>query len=498
MAVTAERELVRRAMESVAFFAEVLTGAPLWPHQLDVAESAARYRVICAGRQVGKSRLLALMALHAAFRRPDQLVLIVSAGEVAARRLLDDVAALAQNSPLLRDAVLDDGATVVTLSNGSSIRSVPASQRQIRGWAVDLLIVDEAAFVDPEVWRSAEPAIIARPGSRVVLSSSPFGSATHFFRVLWRRGMSDPDEQVRSWHWPSTTSPLVDAELLEEIRRRESPPYFAREYLAEWTEASGAYFTSAEIEENVADYVLRAPHLGGGQMCVGGIDWGLAHDANALALVGVLDDGNLNRDLHPAEPVFFVPWLEAHHGMAYTAFIDHVLDVGDPARNGFGVEGLVSETNGVGQMPTDSLRQLVWKRGRRTVVVPVHTDARRKESGFGQIKGLLQQGRLVLPRHKELLQQLASLEFEQTDAGNTKISVPERLGHDDVAMALMQAMSAIRPSLGWRPELYRDHRDDLDDLVETARGVRLARHPRCMHLPAAYRWPKGHETGDGW
>jgi hypothetical protein len=50
-------------------FAELLVGAPLWPHQAEVAMSAARYRLICAGRQVGKSRLLAVLALWQAFSR---------------------------------------------------------------------------------------------------------------------------------------------------------------------------------------------------------------------------------------------------------------------------------------------------------------------------------------------------------------------------------------------------------------------------------------------
>src|SRR3954447_23505905 len=107
-----------RAREDAAVFAEALVGAPLWPHQLEVAQSSARYRVICAGRQVGKSRLLAVLALHHAFSRARSLVLVVSSGDRAAKRLLEEVAALALGSPLLAGSVVDESLSAVVLSNG--------------------------------------------------------------------------------------------------------------------------------------------------------------------------------------------------------------------------------------------------------------------------------------------------------------------------------------------------------------------------------------------
>ena len=230
MTATALPDL-RRAISDVRVFSKAICGAELWPHQVAVARSPARYRVICSGRQAGKSRLLSISALHKAFTAPGSLTLIVSAGEIAAQRVLADIGDLC-TAPLLRGSVVDETKSRVVLSNGSQILSVPASQRQVRGWSIDLLILDEAAFIDPELWRASEPAVIARPGSRVILCSSPWGDVTHFFRAMWQRGMDSPDEMFESWHWPSSISPLVDDDLLEEIRKRETAEYFSREYLA--------------------------------------------------------------------------------------------------------------------------------------------------------------------------------------------------------------------------------------------------------------------------
>ena len=479
-------------LRDIDVFARTLVGHALWPHQLDAARSPARYRVICAGRQVGKSRLLSVLSLHKAFTTAGALVLIVSAGEVAAQRLLEDVAALAQGSPLLRGSVLDESKSQVTLSNGSVIMSVPASQRQIRGWAVDLLIVDEAAFIDPDIWRAAEPAIIARPGSRILLCSTPWGARDHFFRVLWQRGMDRPDEMTAAWHWPSSTSPLVDRGLLEEIRARETDTYYRREYLAEWTDESGAYFTDREIDQAIADYELFTPFHArqvspfGRQVftAAAGVDWGMARDAQAVVLVAPLDDEGLNEGRD--ELTYFVPWLEAKYRCGYSDWIDRLIEVA----KAYQLRVVASETNGVGAYPTEDLRKKLWQAGLGAHVAPVWTDVRRKQSGFGKIKMLLQRGQLVLPRHPELLKQLRSLEFEQTSGGSLKIAVPERAGHDDLAMALMQAVSCVRPA--WAEAGGRGVRVEY---VTTPGGVRVPRAARPLREHwASFTRPQGQES----
>lgn len=430
-----------RARRDPAVFAEMLLGAPLWPHQLEVVASPARYRVICAGRQVGKSRMQAVLALHWAFSRPGQTVLIVSLSDTAAKRLLDDVASLALASPMLAGSVVDETSQVLTLTNGSVVRSVSTSPRQIRGWSIDLLIVDEAGFIDTEVWRSAEPAIIARPGSRVVLTSSPWGAADHFFRALWTRGMSAPDGQLAAWHWPSIVSPLVDEQLLAEIRERETPAYFEREYEAKWTDAAGAYFTMAEIDAATGDAGVvdvaelleeHGPGLGLGTV-VGGVDWGMARDAHALTVVAGLEADERGR------PRYGVRFVEERFGLSYEAWIDRL----EEHARAFAFSVVTAETNGVGQMPTQVLARRLWEATGRDVVAPVATTARLKEDLFGFAKLLMQQGRLVLPRHPSLLKQLAALEFAQGENGLMRIAVPERAGHDDVAMSFALSLEPL-------------------------------------------------------
>ncbi|MCJ0980422.1 terminase family protein [Rhodococcus sp. ARC_M12] len=458
-------------------FAEALVGAPLWDYQQELADCPARYRVVCAGRQVGKSRSLAIIALHWAFSRENNLVLLISAGETASLRLLDDISFLARNSDLLAGSVLDDSKTQLVLSNGSKIISVPASEKQIRGWPVDLLIVDEAGFVPGSIWSAAEPAIIARAGSRVILTSSPWGNYEHFFRRNWKQGMDAPTARVASFHWPSSHSPLISQDDLDDLERRTPSHEFRREYLAEWTDDSGAYFTTTELDNAVAPYELVAPEDAQRQFVAGGIDWGFSNDANAVVLLAALSDVDMNASkVGHGTPVFFIPWLEAHSRMQYSDFIDRLAFI----QSQYSVRRYVSETNGVGAMPTQVLQERAYRAsqtsrtGFQTLVRGVTTDSRRKAGGFGRIKVLLQQGRLVLPNHPDLLRQLHALEYEQTIQGLLRISVPEAAGHDDLAMALMQAVSNIATFTG----TYDRGLFGRGDVLTTPAGTRIHTKPR--------------------
>jgi hypothetical protein len=410
---------------------------------------------------------------------------------------------MALRSDWLKDSVVDDYKGLLTLNNGSVIRSVPASVRQIRGWPVDLLIIDEAAFVDNEIWEAAEPAILARPGSRVIMTSSPWGTMEHWFRKLWNEGNDDPSLQIESFSWSTYDSPLADKALLERWRETRPSEWFRREVLGEFTDESGSYFSEAELMQAVADYEMTKPedlewYLDGRYAAAGGIDWGYAHDANAVTLVSPLEDYGLNRTSLGDRLVFFIPWLEYHYRMPYMEFVDRMVEVA----KFYHVPVVASETNGVGAGPTQWLENRMRDGRTGSTVAPVTTDVRRKQTGFGMIKGLLQARRLVLPRHPELLKQLRSLEFEQLPGGSLRIAVPERSGHDDVAMSFMQAVSALTIDRAVRPPaefgVTIPVPDDLET-VSTGNGLVVPRVPRPVSfMRQAFAYPRGSESGEGW
>ncbi len=84
---------LRQLRADLAAFAAAI-GRALTDWEVAALRLDRRTTTIVAPRQTGKSRALAVLALWQAFRLPAQVVLIVSAGEDASRRLLAEAAAV--------------------------------------------------------------------------------------------------------------------------------------------------------------------------------------------------------------------------------------------------------------------------------------------------------------------------------------------------------------------------------------------------------------------
>ena len=228
------------ARRSLAVFA-ALIGVVLTDWQAAALRLTKRTTTVVAPRQTGKSRSLAVLALWWAYRKPGQVVLIISAGDEAAKRVLAEVRALAAASPLLAGSILDETAGLLRLSNGSEIRSVPSSERQVRGQRVDLLIIDEAALVpDDLILQAALPTTMARPDARVVLASSPNGRTGAFFTFA-QRGL-EGDEHVQTFRWRLSDATWITPATITDLRAALPPERAAAEIDAEFVDITGDDF----------------------------------------------------------------------------------------------------------------------------------------------------------------------------------------------------------------------------------------------------------------
>jgi hypothetical protein len=459
---------LREARDSLRAFAQMI-GRPLLDYQAQALALETRTTVIVAPRQTGKSYSLAVLSLWWSFRKPNQRVLIVSAGEEASKRLLSQIVAFAQ-SPLLKGSVLNESMSVVVLSNGSEIRSVPSSERQIRGWSVDLLIVDEAAYVADDVLLGAAlPTTIARPDARVILTSTPWDMTSAIYRYSLQG--ADQESGVRTFQWARRDCPWITPEAVEQARKTLPPMRFRAEFEGEFVGTTDALFPLDEIRACTASYALLPPSDALGEEVVAGVDWGRAFDRHALVCVGVLEDYGRNET-----PVLFIPFLETSQ-RTYTEMVESVVSIvgarrraivrrdapfysravhqlgngltlhetgatvrmpGHAEPSGFSVRALVTETNGVGAMPSEELRRRLGRR-----VIPTHSSQRSKEDYYSRLRALLSDRRIVLPDSLELTRQLAGITYSASPSGGIHISAADESTHDDLADALTLALSAV-------------------------------------------------------
>ena len=232
-------EDLRRAVDPATLFEA--RGRMPDPWQAEALITNVPQLALLCSRQIGKSETLAAKAIHRMAWRPEQSVGILAPTLRQSSRLLRRARAYL---PALADVVrpTNDAATTLTLSNGSTMVAWPGNNPDaIRGETLDLLVVDEAAWVLDEAWAATMP-MLAMSGGDVMAASTPGGPSGWFYEV-WTAGDDD-------WMRVRVTAPecprYTETELAR-ARRALGETAFAVEFMCEWREASNAVFTSADI-----------------------------------------------------------------------------------------------------------------------------------------------------------------------------------------------------------------------------------------------------------
>lgn len=149
----------------------------------------------------------------------------------------------------------------------------------LRGEGLDLVVLDEAAFMHPRVWSEVvRPMLVTSRGSAIFLST-PFGR--NWFYDLFRIGLDPEELEWQSFHQPTSNNPLISAEELESIRRITSPHVWQAEYEAKFTDDSGQVFRG--IRDAVVAHQSDKPQAG--HQYVAGIDWGRDNDYTVIAVI---------------------------------------------------------------------------------------------------------------------------------------------------------------------------------------------------------------------
>ncbi len=281
-----------------------------WQRRLLAAHD--RQVLLNCSRQSGKSTTVAALALHRALFWPDSLILLLSpslrqSGELF-RKVLDLFDALGkQRRPAGRSQHR------LELANGSRIIGLPGREDTIRGFSdVALLVIDEAARVPDDLYRSVRPMLAVSQG-RLICLSTPFGRRGFFYEE-WHDEAA-PWLRVRV---PWEECPRIGSDFIAEEERALGQSWVRQEYGCSFEALTGLVYPDFAAQCACDDW----PERGGRP--VGGIDFGFRNPF--AALWGVLDRDD-------------VLWIGQERYVRETPIYEHaralprhVLWYGDPAR----------------------------------------------------------------------------------------------------------------------------------------------------------------------
>jgi len=205
-----------------------------------INSSATKRYVLNCSRRLGKTYLLCVMALEKAIQHPGSDIKIATMSQKATRKIV---------TPIMRQ-ILDtcpkhlrpkfrvhDG--IWEFTNGSIVHTCGTEMNQIdnlRGQACDLALIDEAGFVSELEYvidSVLMPQMLTRPGSRMILASTPPVTPDHAFVLKYMEAAIATGAYSK---FDIYSNPLLAPEQIEEFKADAGgadSTTWRREYLAE-------------------------------------------------------------------------------------------------------------------------------------------------------------------------------------------------------------------------------------------------------------------------
>lgn len=409
----------------------------LLPYQRQFFDSALKNKFSFAlfSRQVGKSMTCAFLADYMAMVRPNSNFICCSSGErqsvewlKKAIRVATYFQECAKGTPLAFSFRFN--AESITLSNGSTVRAVPANADTLRGFSGSILL-DEFSVHDhqEEVYAAALPIVSSKfgdPDKKLIIAGTPIGKSNLFWRI-WE----DPTNGFYKQHTDILAAQLQGLDVdIDQLRAGcVDEAIFEQEFMLNPLDGQSQLF-SYELLSNSkwTDLPIDGEHCAG-------FDCGRTHDKSAFV------DGI--RDKRTG--VFYIVTAEIWDQMEFDLQFKMLCDRVDALN----IKKLCMDASGIGAMLGENMRK---RYGGRVEAIQFTTQV--KNDIWGNLKrDLGSKTALLPPDNARLTTELHNIQRIVTASNNIVFQAPrDGLGHCDLATAAALAnRAANRPRSAFMP-----------------------------------------------
>ena len=362
-----------------------------------------------SGRQVGKSTVISIKAAEYAVYNKKKVVLVVAAVERQAYHLFEmtlnylsdnykSQIKMGKNRPTKSKIQLKNGTVIYCLPTG-------VSGLGIRGYTVDLLIADEAAFIPEEVWTAVTPMLAVTKGD-IILLSTPHGKEGFYYNCF-------QNEDYSSFHVSSEECERVDKKFLKREKERMTKVQYAQEYLGEFVDELMQFFSTDLIRSSMTLHSKLITSKGDKFL---GVDVArMGGDETVLFSVRRIErdriqelEIDISKNTMLPETVRRIKNADKKHKFRRIYIDDGGLGVGvfDPLLEDNQTKRKVEAIN-------NSSRSIDNEDKRRKKIL--------KEDLYTNLLRLMEQKKVALRENPEVLLSLKSIQFEYTDDKRMKI-----------------------------------------------------------------------------
>ena len=386
------------------------------------------------GRQTGKSEVISEKAVQIATQYPNTTTMIIAASQRQSSLLFEKVRAKMDEQVTKGGVNYAEKPTLtkLILDNGSRIYSLPAGRTGyfIRGYTIDVLIVDEAAYLPSTVWVAVTPMIAVSRKTRgmgwIIMLSTPFGKGGYYYE-------SFTDKDFKSFHVSSEDCPRMDKLFLKKEKLRMTRAEYRQEYQAEFTDEWNQFFSTDLIKKTMTfiswqkskDYIPSANYYLGVDIArYGG-------DQNAFVVCELLKN-NLK-----IVRTFTTERVSTTDTIARIEIIDKEFKFNKIFIDDGGVGGAVTD------VLIDKLGRKVLGLNNASKRIEVQGEEKKrgilKEDLYSNTLMLMETGRLELISDLDLLRSLKSITFEYGDSAKGTRNVKIFGDYSHLAEAMVRA-----------------------------------------------------------
>ncbi len=223
------------------------------PWQREVLKSQEKYMILGCSRQSGKSSTMACKIFHTLLTVPDALCLIVAEQRQSNEdiRKVKDLAKAYDK--ILRERYdgeltltpVAENITSMELPNGSRVVGLPGNEK-VRGYSAPTIVfIDEAAFLEDEVFIGIDPMMEVGNG-QLILASTPAGTGGFFYHE-WN------NPRYQRFRVPWNQCPRISPESIEAKRLTIGDAYVKQEYEVEFLDELTSLFDENGLRASMDD-----------------------------------------------------------------------------------------------------------------------------------------------------------------------------------------------------------------------------------------------------
>jgi hypothetical protein len=303
----------------------------------------------------------------------------------------------------------------IELINGSVIQLVPADEFSQSGIGTNPVgvVFSEYSVTSDKAWNYLRPILLAN-GGWVVFNFTPRGM-NHAYNIL-QIARNNPNEWFSQVLTVEETN-IITTEQIEGERREGMPEdLIQQEYYCKFIEGGANFFK--RVDENVWKDDYKPREMAQYQI---GVDLAKFHDYTVITpfdlnTFRVLQQERFNQiDYNLQKAKIENTYLKLNRGL------------------------IVIDSTGVGEPVYDDL----YNRGMN--ITPYRFNVKSRMDLLTNLKILLEQDRIKIPDDPILINELKSMQYALSPAGNLTVEVPDGL-HDDCIMSLALAVWDIPPT----------------------------------------------------